>query len=298
MGFLDNQTAETYYDGSTGGYRYISLVDIVTNFMAGYVGDGKEIADARRSDVLFHAKRGIQEFSYDISRVEKIQEVEITSTLKMPMPQDYVDLVKVCWIDNGGIEHPIYQTRITSKPSESPLQDNNGDYIYDNDGALITGDSVTDTRFDNLDYDNIAGVYEEEGGYVFNDYDTARTLNYGGRYGLNPEMAQQNGVYIIDEANGTINFSSDMNGRIVNLHYISDGMGTDAEMKVHKFAEEAIYSHIACALLRNRFGVPEYVKNRWKKKRFVDMRNAKIRLSNLHKLELTQTMRGKGKTIK
>lgn len=298
MGFLDNQTSESYYTGDTGGYRYINLVDMVSNFMVAYVGDGKEIPDARRSDVLFHAKRGVQEFSYDISRVEKIQEVQIGSTLSMPMPQDYVDLTKVCWIDNGGIEHIIYPSRITSKPSEAPLQDGDSDYIYDGNGDIITGDSVTNQRFNDLNYSNVTGAYDSDDSYLFNDYDVARTIGYGGRYGLNPEIAQQNGVYIIDEANGRIAFSSDMNGRIVNLHYVSDGMGTDAEMKVHKFAEEAIYMHIASAIIEARANVPEYIKKRWRKRRFVAMRNAKIRLSSINLEEMTQVMRGKSKALK
>ena len=49
-----------------GDYRYVSLKDIVNNFMIGYVGDGKLVNSAKRSDVLFHAKRCIAEFNYDI----------------------------------------------------------------------------------------------------------------------------------------------------------------------------------------------------------------------------------------
>jgi len=60
---------------NTGNYRYISLNDIVNNFIISYIGDGKIIDHARKQDVLFHTKRAIQEFSYDITRVEKIQEV-------------------------------------------------------------------------------------------------------------------------------------------------------------------------------------------------------------------------------
>ena len=45
--------------------------------MVGYVGDGKLINTAKRSEVLFYAKRCIQEFNYDIGRVEKIQDIYI-----------------------------------------------------------------------------------------------------------------------------------------------------------------------------------------------------------------------------
>jgi len=48
-----------------GSYAYTSLVDIVNNFMVAYVGLDKLLPRANRSDVIFHAKRGLQEFSYD-----------------------------------------------------------------------------------------------------------------------------------------------------------------------------------------------------------------------------------------
>ena len=48
-----------------GGYRHTSLADIVNSFMVGYVGNGKLINNVAKSDVIFHARRGIAEFSYD-----------------------------------------------------------------------------------------------------------------------------------------------------------------------------------------------------------------------------------------
>lgn len=298
MGFLDNQTTESYYSGSTGGYRYISLQDIVNNFMVGYVGDGKIIPDAKRTDVVFHAKRGIQEFSYDISRVEKIQEVEVESSLSIPMPQDFVGMVEVAWIDDYGVEHILYEGRMTSKPSSVPLQDDDGDYITDEDGDLLEGESLTNERFNSLDPKRLSGYYDSDNSYALNDFDVERTVSVGGRYGLDPELAQVNGWYFINEAEGKISFSSNVVNKIVTLKYVSDGMGTDAEMKVHKFAEEAIYMHIAYAILNARINVPEYQVNRFRKRRSVAMRNAKIRLMNLNPKELVQTMRGKSKRIK
>ena len=287
MGLI-NETAEDYYGGETGGYRFISLKDIVNNFMVAYVGDGKDIDFVERTDVIFHAKRGIQEFSYDISRVEKIQEVEVPSSLSIPMPQDYVGLVKMVVVDNNGIEHTLYESRRTSKPSQSPLQDDNGDYVFDNDGNIVEGISLTDSRYRSINsYSNS----------ISNDFDTL-DRGYGRQYGLNPETAQVNGVYIIDELNGKFSFSSNLVGSIINIHYVSDGLGTDAEMKVHKFAEDAIYWHIGYSILRSRLNAPEYKIRAYQKKRFASMRNAKLKMFNLNIGELTQTLRGKNKRIK
>ena len=281
-----------------GNYRYISLADIINNYIIAYVGDGKLINATKRSEVLFHAKRGIQEFSYDISRTEKIQEVEVGLSLSIPMPQDYVHYVRISWIDAGGVEHIIYPAKYTSKPSESILQDSDYNYLYDNDDTLLTGTPVADTRFQNLNYSNLSG------GFSSNDIDydanrnAERIIEYGKRYGLEPETAQNNGVFVIDEVNGSIGFSADMAGRVITLKYVSDGMGTDDEMKVHKYAEDAIYKYITYAIASAKANFPEYIINRFRKERRAAMRNAKLRLSSLKIGELTQVMRNKSKIIK
>ena len=82
------------------------------------------------------------------------------------------------------------------------------------------------------------------------------------------------------------------------LKYISDGLGTDEEMVVHKFAEEAMYKHIAYAILSTRSNVQEYLVNRFKKEKFAETRKAKLRLSSIKIEELTQILRGKSKQIK
>ena len=69
-------------------------------------------------------------------------------------------------------------------------------------------------------------------------------------------------------------------------------------MKVHKFAEEAMYKHIAYAVLSTRANVPEYIVNRYKKEKFAAKRVAKLRLSNIKIEEITQILRGKSKQIK
>ena len=52
-------------ENNYGGYAYTTLEDVITNFMVGYVGAGKLIPSVKTTDVMFFAKRGLQEFSYD-----------------------------------------------------------------------------------------------------------------------------------------------------------------------------------------------------------------------------------------
>jgi hypothetical protein len=120
----------------------------------------------------------------------------------------------------------------------------------------------------------------------------------GERYGLDPQHAQANGSFYIDQVSGKIHFSSNVSGKTVILDYISDSLGTDGEMQVHKFAEEAMYKWISHAILAGKSNIPEYQVNRFKKERFAAIRTAKLRLSNIKLEEITQILRGKSKQIK
>ena len=129
------------------------------------------------------------------------------------------------------------------------------------------------------------------------DDDTYWPLD-GSRYGLDPQHAQANGSFYIDCQSGKIHFSSNISGKTVILDYISDSLGTDAEMQVHKFAEEAMYKWIAYAILSTRANTQENIVRRFKKERFAAIRSAKLRLSNIKLEEITQVLRGKSKQIK
>ena len=100
--------------------------------------------------------------------------------------------------------------------------------------------------------------------------------------------------------NGDLNIFGDQYsgaGTDAILKYISDGPGTDNEMVVHKFAEEAMYKFIAYSVLSTSISGQQLVP-RFKKEKFAAIRQAKLRLSNIKIEELTQIMRGKSKWIK
>ena len=61
----------------------------------------KSYKRVKKSDVAFHAQRGIQELSYDTLKSIKAQEIEIPPSLNMILPQDYVNYVKLSWSDDS-----------------------------------------------------------------------------------------------------------------------------------------------------------------------------------------------------
>jgi len=285
-------TQQQYYEGSDhGNYQFIYLDDIITNFIIAYVGEDKIISKIKRTDVAFHAQRAMQELSYDTARSEKSQEIEVPPSLQMILPHDYINYVKLTWVDDSGVERIIYPSSKTSNPLPL-LQDSDYDYTFDNDGNLLTAnESETWKKF------KAAGSTEED---ELSDLEenTSFTQLFGQRYGVDPQHTQSNGLFFIDPIKSKIFFSADMTGRIVTLKYISDNVATVAEMKVHKFTEEAMYKSIAHAILSTRANTPEYIVNRFNKEKFAAVRQAKLRLSNIKLEELTQIMRGKSKQIK
>ena len=438
---LINQTPQQYYDsGDYGNYQFVSLTDIINQFMLIYVGEDKVIPKVKRLDVAFHAQRALAELSFDTFKSFKSIEFVIPNTLQLPLPQDYVNYTRVMWVDRAGIKHPLYPTRNTQNPVIAPLQDGDGNFKLEAEGTIVNGsNSITLTNrtenvligmsvtgidvpnnttiksvshatssttititnnatasatvilqftnssedgllltpekstnvIDNLDWssgdnfitansaDDISGleigmlVYHEAfpvgtkianittttilldqdatdtmaanaGQVVFvdpnkdtttwNNYksknpsenahhdfdydDELYDVNVGGRYGINPEHAQINGNFYIDDVRGLVHFSSNVSGNVAVIDYISDGLGTEDEMKVHKFAEEAMYKSIIYSIISGRITMPEYVIQRYKRERFAAIRTAKLRLSNLKLEELTQILRGKSKWIK
>ena len=85
-------------ENNYGEYAYVKLNDIINNYMVGYVGDGKIIQTAKKSDVLFFAKRSLQEFSYDTLKSIHSSELTIPESLSLTIPQDYVNYVRMSWI--------------------------------------------------------------------------------------------------------------------------------------------------------------------------------------------------------
>ena len=451
MGLLDNTTEQEYYNNNDhGNYQFVSLKDIVEQFMFVYVGEDKIISKASRTDVAFHAQRALAELSFDTFKSCKSQEITVPATLQMVLPQDYVNYTKISCVDSAGIKHPLYPTSKTSNPP-NPLQDVDGNFTFDAVVQLTGGSTQVvmtglfyipyGTKVSGPQIDNIAGgpwqvvgfvldetlntttlslqntttstffisdigfkekiTFETNDGSLYPNYkegaavtnvvawgqgvstitasslsdlnglkvgmlihdngnvwpqgttvvsinDTSILLsnptllsissnttvsftsletldsdtwdsynshvpsenNYddyeddkfwpidGRRYGLDPHHAQVNGSFYIDCNSGKIHFSSNINGKTVILDYISDSLGTDDEMQVHKFAEEAMYKWISYGVISSRINTPEYIVQRFKKEKFAETRKAKLRLSNLKLEELTQILRGKSKQIK
>lgn len=283
-----------------GSYAYTKLNDVINNFLVAYVGAGKLIPSVKRTDVIFHAKRAMQEFSYDTLKSVNKLEVSVPHNLSIPIPQDYVNYVNLYWIDNSGVKRVIMPgNMLTTNPTDLFLQDTKGVPVQDQFNDNIDTTSVTEDRWEN-------NILKERTNPDFIDdtilgweyYYGWPEFGYGQLYGLDPQFANSSGYYTINERENKFSFSANLVDKIVVIEYISDGLSTDLDTRIPKLAEEALYAYLKHAILASRINQPEYIIQRLKKEASAQLRNAKIRLSNIKLDQIVQVMRGKSKQIK
>ena len=289
-------------DANWGSYQYVSLYDIVNNFMLMYAGNHSLVNNEERYKILFHAKRAVQELNYDAFKELKILELDVCDTLRYVLPIDYVNWVRIS-LYKDGVLRPLTEN-IQTNWSDAYLQDNNCRILFDHDGNILKPSTST------IDMQRIEGTkksiylnkqspYNDREGYCV-DGDWYFDYGIGAQYGLNTETANFNPTFKINKKAGVINFSSDMAGELCILEYVSDGMegGDDSQISVNKLFEEYVYAYVQYAILNAKFGVQEYIVARARKRSSALLRNAKLRISNIHPGRLIQNIRGMDKWIK
>ena len=287
-------------DANWGSYQYVSLYDIVNNFMLMYSGNHNLVNNEERFKVLFHAKRAVQELNYDAFKEIKVLQLDITDQYRFVLPSDFVNWVRVSVYKNG-LLYPLTEN-IQVNYAKAYLQDHQAKILFDADGNALS------PEFSDIDIDRITGqkksIYLNSGhsfdgyeGYCYNGawYFTADVA--GGWFALNTETANANPTFAIDKTMGVINFSSNIGSGSVVLEYVSDGMenGDDSKVHVNKMFEDYLYAYIEYAILQSKLNVQEYIVRRTQKRKSALLRNAKIRISNIHPGRLLMSMRGKDK---
>ena len=299
--YYDNNGSQPQ-DANWGSYQYVSLDDIVNNFLLMYAGNHSLINNEERYKVIFHAKRAIQELNYDAFKEVKVLELSVADSLRYVLPSDYVNWVRISLYKNGFLRPLTENIQIMS--SNAYLQDQQGNILFDQNGNILKP-QYSDIDFDRLRkmkksiYLNQGNQFNgQEGWYMdgmwYFDY------GIGARFGLNTETANFNPTFKIDKKAGVINFDSSMAGELCILEYISDGMegGDNSLITVNKLFEQYVYAAIKYEILNAKFGVQEYIINRARKDRTALLRNAKIRISNIHPGRLLMNLRGMDKIIK
>ena len=212
----------------------------------------------------------------DMSEAQAIPEIERTSSVNFVGVTNPIPSMDSDWLE--------VQSGLTG-------------YVYGSDGNIIffEDSSYTKTQYDeNNRTQNLLGGTLEDG--------TQRTYGYGyygKRYYAEASELNANPTYYVNDRNGVIDLDPVLIGEVINLTYISDGLsGAMSEIKVHKFAEQAVYEFIYFEMIAHSSKVPANEKERAKRRMVAKNRQAKLRLMELSPRDLIQVLRNQSTWIK
>jgi len=284
-----------YYNDPTkwGQHQYVTLREVINNFIMSRDADDYN-SNTPRFKLLYQAKRGFRELYYDVVREVKAIELELSPALNVILPPDYINYVRISWVDEHGQLHPMAVDNKMSIAQEY-LQDSDYNLLFDSNGCVLKGDTddvPLDTNPDGLG----------QGLEPFNRYTFCQGIPF--QPNLDTSRVFENGRYRVDNSRGVIQFGSDAFGKHIVLEYISDGLYTgcegrsEEELRIHKFAEAALLDYIYYESIKNRRNVPYNEKQRARKEYFNNRKIAKQRMNAMRTAELLQAFRASSKWIK
>ena len=163
--YYENEGA-TPENKNWGSYQYVSLADIVTNFLLMYSGNHSLVNNEERYKILFHAKRAVQELNYDAFKEIKVLQLTVPDNLKYILPPDYVNWVRISLYKNG-LLRPLSEN-IQTLSSKAYLQDNSGRILFDEEGNALS------PEYSDIDYDNLTklkkSIYLNQGSQFNGQY--------------------------------------------------------------------------------------------------------------------------------
>lgn len=267
---MASQNPQIYYEDETqhGSYVYVTLEEMVTNFIANYTGDGTILMNQSRSKIIYQFKQGIKRFSMNALREVKAVELELGDTLDIILPPDYVNYARISYVNPNTGDLMVLSANSKLPRATAYLQDHNADVLFDDNGFVLEGTTYFSELNDKITQRNIIGTVGEFSTDTDFRLDTTKNAN---------------GTFHIDTRAGKIHFSSDNASRVIMLEYISDGLeySNESDIKVTKMAEIALYNYVNFNLMFTMQGVAEYQKKSAEKMWEAEYRNAQIAQMNV-----------------
>lgn len=284
---MASENPQIYYEDESlhGSYVYVTLEEMVRNFIANYTGNGRILIKPSRSNIIYQFKQGIKKFSMNALKEVKAVELELGDTLDIILPPDYVNYVRISYVNPDTGELMVLSVNPNAPLATAYLQDHDAEILFDEDGFVLEGTTFFSQKNDTITQRNVNNCIEDVSSNI--DFKLDPTKN-------------ANGTFNIDTRQGKIHFSSDNASRVLMLEYISDGLeySSESDIKVSKQAEEALYNFVNYELMRNIFNVPMYEKNAARKAWEASFRNAKIALMNIKISDVMLCLNAKRKWLR
>lgn len=266
---MASENPQIYYEDEEkhGEYVYVTLEEMINNFISNYTGDGTVLGKTSRSKIIYQFKQGVKKFSLNALREVKAVELELGDTLDIILPPDYVNYVRISYVNPDTGDLMVLSVNDKTPIATAYLQDHEANILFDDNGFILEGSTLFESLNDRITQKN---VVTENSGDPNTNFKLDTTVN-------------ANGTFYIDTRIGKIHFSSDNAFRVLMLEYISDGLeySDESEIKVSKLAEEALYNYVNYNLMFTMSGIPLYEKNEAKRAWYSSYKNAKIAMMNI-----------------
>ena len=258
---------------------FISLNDIINNFIISYTGPSKLIPDAKRTEVVFHARRCLQEFSYETLKSQMVTTGTTTAYVATPtvvlpffaIPSDAISTIEIkrASLNNSAALPGVLVTSAS------------GNFSCTATTEITVGGTITISGIDTGTA--TIGGYVNPGPKTYyiiatNGTSTFQLSETLGGVGLTTSGSTTTGLafqlnnvpvlmtqtstaspanntsYYIDYAGKKIIFNSAVSQINISYDYLSNALTTDETAAIPKLAEEALYSCMVYAILANREG--------------------------------------------
>lgn len=267
-----------YYENEENhsSYKYISLLNLVNNFFDNQTGDDTLIGQIPRRKVIYQMKQGIRQFNFSNLREVRGCELELNDTLTAIYPPDYIQYVRVSWV------HPVSGKLLPMSINpdlnvyRAYLQDQDANILFDQDGFILEGSTMNaelESQQNLISYEFDPNCFKDASNHY---HGSNRETDFGLDVSKNI-----NGYFNTTSAG--FHFSSDALSKVIMVEYISDGLehSDDADIRINKLAETALYAYVKWQLLTNKDKVQEYIVKRAEKEYVALFRNATIKLMNI-----------------
>ena len=196
------------------------------------------------------AMQGLRELSFDAGQEVKTDTLTVDSSLQVTLPTDYLKLIRIGYRGADDQIHPLGYR---------------DDLTLDNSIAAQVNDDL----------------YDENNPYYH--------VDLGKKFGIGGGNNNL-GYYRLNKNDNTINFSSELLGKVLVIEYIADP-ALDTTPRVHRFCEEALRSYIYFKYIQRKRGIPANEKQAAKRTFYNEKRLARARMMNFNKETAMQVSR-------
>jgi len=251
---------------------FITLDNIINNFLISYTGPGKLIPDAKRTEVVFHARRCLQEFAYETLKSQFDVNLLIPNTSYVyTLPKDNITLAAIYSDTRNTV---TIASTIGTVTGDNPYTATITTAVSNGFSAFLVGDIISGT--------NTAGTFgtgpmtvtalnsttsiSVSSPTVFTAGTVTVTLRVtplgtlmtditppgGGTPSPLPALTEYY-VTRVKQKQTTVVFGALLTAVYnINIKYLSNALTNDETALIPKLAEEALYSCMAYAVLANR----------------------------------------------